>query len=241
GDGHFQKKCVDKIRDFQQRGKTILFCSHALYFVSTLCQRTLWLDQGRVRAFGPTVDVVHEYEEFLLRQERDREEQEAAVPEPERTSPVRIRDVAIRNGRGEAATIFRTGDDLEIHLEIDADDPQQPIHVLAGIDRAADGMQCFALATTFDGLEPLAGHQAYKVVLRIEKIPLVRGDYSLALFVGDEHGVHVFDRRDFSTAFSIAGDRYDIGLVKVDHTWELMPREEREPAIAAGKWSPAGP
>ena len=34
GDGHFQKKCVDKIREFQEEGKTILFCSHALYYVS---------------------------------------------------------------------------------------------------------------------------------------------------------------------------------------------------------------
>src|SRR6266702_2675654 len=44
GDGHFQKKCVDKIREFQESGKTILFCSHALYLVSSICRRTLWLD-----------------------------------------------------------------------------------------------------------------------------------------------------------------------------------------------------
>jgi len=40
GDGHFQKKCVDKIREFQQEGRTILFCSHALYYVSSICRRT---------------------------------------------------------------------------------------------------------------------------------------------------------------------------------------------------------
>ena len=49
GDGHFQKKCIDKIRDFQSRGKTILFCSHALYYISTLCHRTIWLDHGTLR------------------------------------------------------------------------------------------------------------------------------------------------------------------------------------------------
>src|SRR5213596_3452681 len=46
GDGHFQKKCVDKIREFQESGKTILFCSHALYLISSICRRALWLDHG---------------------------------------------------------------------------------------------------------------------------------------------------------------------------------------------------
>src|SRR3954467_12302841 len=70
GDGHFQKKCTDKIREFQESGKTILFCSHALYYISTICRRALWLDHGKVMRFGPALDVVHDYETFLL--ERDR-------------------------------------------------------------------------------------------------------------------------------------------------------------------------
>jgi len=44
GDGHFQKKCIEKIREFQQAGKTILFCSHSLYYISSICSRALWLD-----------------------------------------------------------------------------------------------------------------------------------------------------------------------------------------------------
>jgi ABC-type polysaccharide/polyol phosphate transport system ATPase subunit len=60
GDGHFQKKCIDRIREFQDAGKTILFCSHALYYISSICRRTLWLDQGRVMRYGPSLDVVHD-------------------------------------------------------------------------------------------------------------------------------------------------------------------------------------
>jgi ABC-type polysaccharide/polyol phosphate transport system ATPase subunit len=72
GDGHFQKKCVDKIREFQEQGKTILFCSHALYHVNSICRRALWLDHGRVMRYGPALDVVHEYETFLLQRDRER-------------------------------------------------------------------------------------------------------------------------------------------------------------------------
>src|SRR5437764_6419571 len=101
GDGHFQKKCVDKIRQFQEEGRTILFCSHALYYISSICRRTLWLDHGRVMRYGPSLDVVHEYETFLLKRDRERPANEGE-PEHERApSPVRIREIVRcdRSGR----------------------------------------------------------------------------------------------------------------------------------------------
>src|SRR2546428_3510675 len=48
GDGHFQKKCVDRIREFQQQGRTIFFCSHALYYLTSLCRRAMWLGHRSV-------------------------------------------------------------------------------------------------------------------------------------------------------------------------------------------------
>src|SRR5712692_3161042 len=84
GDGHFQKKCVDKIREFQRDGRTILFCSHAL-----------WLDHGSVVRYGPTLDVVHDYESFLLQRDRAHPASEGE-PEHERPpTPVRIVDIAV--------------------------------------------------------------------------------------------------------------------------------------------------
>src|SRR3954462_14918455 len=66
GDGYFQKKCMDRLRRFVDGGGTLLFCSHAMYYVSAFCQRALWLRQGRAEALGPTEEVVREYENFLV-------------------------------------------------------------------------------------------------------------------------------------------------------------------------------
>ena len=46
GDGYFQKKSIDRITAFQKRGGTLLFCSHALYYVALLCERAIWLKKG---------------------------------------------------------------------------------------------------------------------------------------------------------------------------------------------------
>ncbi len=66
-----------------------------------------------------------------------------------------------------------------------------------------------------------AAAPSYEVRARLRNVPLVRGEYELVVYVGDENALHVFDRRDLRPAFTIAGDRYEIGLMAVDHEWEV--------------------
>jgi ABC-type polysaccharide/polyol phosphate transport system ATPase subunit len=65
GDEAFQRKCLAKMEEFQNEGHTIIFVSHSLPTVLKLCERALWLDHGRVRAIGPTADVVDRYLESV--------------------------------------------------------------------------------------------------------------------------------------------------------------------------------
>ena len=218
GDGHFQKKCIDKIRQFQEDGKTILFCSHSLYYVTSICRRALWLDQGRIMRCGPALDVIHEYENFLL--ERDREHP-ASEPAIEAGTPVRLREIIVCDSAGLPRDTFARNEDVHIRLRIESDDPSQPVHVLVGIHRAADDLQCFAVGTHADGLPPLSGRSEYDVTVRLLDVPLLRGDYSIIAFAGDENAITVFDRRDVRPAFSMTGERYEIGLIDVDHRWDL--------------------
>lgn len=219
GDGHFQKKCIDKIREFQEAGKTILFCSHGLYYISSICNRVLWLDGGRAMRFGPSLDVVHEYETFLLQRDRELPGTEAAAVET--STPVRLREIVVCDRDGLPRDRFARGEDVQVRLRIEADDPTQPVHLIVGIHRAADDLQCFAVGTHADGVPPLSGRTEYEVTVRLLDVPLLRGDYSIIAFVGDENAITVFDRRDVRPAFSMTGERFEIGLISVDHKWEL--------------------
>jgi lipopolysaccharide transport system ATP-binding protein len=225
GDGHFQKKCVDKIRDFQEEGRTILFCSHGLYHVSTICRRTLWLDHGRLMRYGPSLDVVHEYETFLLQRDRERPASEGE-PEHERPpSPVRIREVAVCDRSGNSRDVFSRGEDIQVKLRIYSEVASQPIHVIVGVHRSADDLQCFAVGTHADGVAPPSGSNEYELIVNLRNVPLNRGEYAIIAFAGDENAVAVFDRRDLRPAFSITGERFEVGLISLDHDWELSPAE----------------
>ena len=65
GDGDFARKSFDRIMRLKEAGKTILFCSHSLFQIESLCTRALWLHQGRIRAEGAPSRVVVAYQEFL--------------------------------------------------------------------------------------------------------------------------------------------------------------------------------
>lgn len=229
GDGHFQKKCIDRIREFQEAGKTILFCSHSLYYISSICRRTLWLDQGRVMRYGPSLDVVHEYETFLL--ERDRRHPANEAPPQQTQSPVRFREIVVCDRGGAPRDRFARGEDIHIRMRVEADSPDQPVHLIVGIHRAADDLQCFTIGTHADGVPPLSGGTDYEITARLQNVPLLRGDYSVIAFVGDENALTAFDRRDIRPAFSMTSDRFDVGVVAVDHRWDLPRRIEPVAAL----------
>ena len=231
GDGHFQKKCIDKIREFQEAGKTILFCSHALYYISSICRRTLWLDHGRVMRYGPSLDVVHDYETFLLERDREHPATDGLAESESLRTPARFREIVVCDREGMPRDQFARGEDIHVRMRIDADSAAQPVHVIVGIHRSADDLQVFAVGTHADGVAPLSGRTEYELTVRLHDVPLLRGDYSIIAFVGDEKALTVFDRRDIRPAFSMTGDRFEIGLLAVDHEWDLESSHAAVPVL----------
>lgn len=60
GDAAFQAKCIEKIHEFRNAGKTLLFVSHTA-MVQKLCDRAVWLDHGELMLSGPVADVLEAY------------------------------------------------------------------------------------------------------------------------------------------------------------------------------------
>jgi lipopolysaccharide transport system ATP-binding protein len=61
GDGRFQRKCLDKMQDVGQQGRTVLFVSHNMPAITRLCARTILLDGGKVIGDGPSSQIVSAY------------------------------------------------------------------------------------------------------------------------------------------------------------------------------------
>ncbi len=236
GDGYFQKKCMDRLERFVNAGGTLLFCSHAMYYVSAFCQQALWLKNGRPQALGPVLDVIHEYENFLIEKTGTAApvpapaadlvpEEVPATPaaEPVRPGPARL--IRVRQLDGADAEVlparYVSGSPFRLEVAWATDDPTLAFHLGVGINRT-DGVEVCSFSTRLDGLLPLSGERSYRVVLDLPALPIVKGEFSLYVFLLDHRSLHVYDQRLLRAAFSIESPDYRIGLINVEHAWDVQ-------------------
>jgi lipopolysaccharide transport system ATP-binding protein len=74
GDARFVAKCMRRIKDIQDRGATILFVSHDVGSVRTLCKRAIWLDKGNLIEKGDVFPVTGRYMEFMFKDDKAEED-----------------------------------------------------------------------------------------------------------------------------------------------------------------------
>jgi lipopolysaccharide transport system ATP-binding protein len=77
GDMAFQKKCLGKMSEVASGGRTIVFVSHQLNQIRRLCQKAIWLDQGKIFQVGPTSEVAGAYESSMSRRPEESAENSA--------------------------------------------------------------------------------------------------------------------------------------------------------------------
>ncbi len=100
GDASFQKKCLGKMEDVAKQGRTVVFVSHNMAAVETLCQRVVWLQNGRIHKIGEASEVVPSYLHSALKTiTEQRWDDPQAAPGNE---TVRLHRVCVRPAEGPA-------------------------------------------------------------------------------------------------------------------------------------------
>jgi ABC-type polysaccharide/polyol phosphate transport system ATPase subunit len=208
GDLYFQKKSIDKILSFKGQGKTIVFCSHAIYYVNRLCNKVLWLRNGREEMYGPHYDVTMAYEKYQLEKNSDTGGEIENPVSDSSEKPVQIREI-----RSLPFPNLRTGDDLKIKIKIVAIDssPYRVGVILKRIDNLD-----IASTSHSRNAEPLRGD--HELSLEFPCFQLKAGTYYIRAFVLDEHLLHVYDTKD-SPPFNIPKESIEFGLVELPCKW----------------------
>src|SRR5665213_858793 len=104
GDLQFQKKCLGKMGEVaSQEGRTVLFVSHNMTAVQSLCKRVVWLDRGRVMLDGPTKPVIAKYSQTSYAAQTEHTWDDPATAPG--NAMVRIRRVSVRPADGDDGVI----------------------------------------------------------------------------------------------------------------------------------------
>ncbi len=220
GDGAFQKKCVDRMVRFKSEGRTVLFCSHAMFLIAGFCERAIWLNQGRVEAAGPSREVIHAYEAYLRHRGKRRTDEGGGAG-----AGVGVGQLATVSGVevAPASGTVRAGDNVEVRVRLRRVVPDVPLHVGVSLENE-DGTVLAVMATHWDGLPPLTGHDEEEVLLRFPEFPFTRGRLDLTVYVTDETGLQMVDMLLQAGAINPEPHQWEPGIVRVAHAWEISRR-----------------
>lgn len=208
GDEPFQRKCMNRIKQFQNEGRTIVLVTHALDQVAEICDRAVVLEHGHVVVDGTARDAIR-----TLRADFD--EQAAADRKDDRTTAARVTSVQPLDAQGNPVQRLTVGDDLVLRVTVEADETLSDWVLGVGIDLPT-GQQVMGTNTAMLGIDlaPVRGRRTIDV--RLGSLALGEGEYHVhgALALRDQPAFH---RLGEAAGIAVHGTGRTIGPVGVGH------------------------
>jgi energy-coupling factor transporter ATP-binding protein EcfA2 len=223
GDLAFQQKCIKRMFELRERGVTLLFVSHDPYQVKTVCERALYLRDGRLVGFGEAGAVVDAYLADLHTSPngnsfRGNQQEELG----EQPTPYRIKNVFLLDDTGRETRIVRTGDEISLTMEFErsCDEAAEPISFVFNLYRA-DGLYLCGTTTLMDGYPPCEAARSGRVTVTFPALPLLAGRYHWRVAVNDHHGLSVLAKADGVCPF-VVEDRFKaVGILDLPRRWSI--------------------
>jgi ABC-type polysaccharide/polyol phosphate transport system ATPase subunit len=217
GDAYFQQKCMRKIQEFRANGGSIIFVSHDLNAVKTLCDAAIMLDNGRIIDYGEPKDVVDFYQNMMLKKmhQGDIPVQIKKIEKAKKlnnssisTGEVELVSFKICNEKGEEVSYIESEKVIKIVYEVKAlknlDDPHYGLMIRnnLGLSVFETNTYCMNMKT-----EKLSKGQIVKIEWVMD-FPLSPGTYSFSVGVANKG----FDRGSFEEYLLLI---HDIDTIKV--------------------------
>ena len=195
GDEGFQRKCLDRVQQFQKEGRTIVFVTHAVDLVRQICDQALLLERGKIRNIGRPEDVVRDFRLLMLKHD-------LAYATEQGTKEIEIVSAELIREDGTTGDTVTTGEALTIQVDLKAHLPvHDPVVSFALHDQ--NGRFVFGTNSDWRGVRfrPFEGKKRLR--FRLGYLPFVRGKYWVTL------GVH---SRDASTTYHVQEQRYAVAV-----------------------------
>jgi ABC-2 type transport system ATP-binding protein len=211
GDEPFQRKCLERIKQFQREGRTIVFVTHGLDQIRQLCDRVIMLERGVTVVDGTPVDALRAFRERYNVQ---------AGQEPEHGDRrVEILKTIVIDGQGRPKDRFVPGDALGIEMEVLAHEPTDDWEVGVAITNHLD-LLVYGTNTKVQAIElaPISGRRRVRYLF--DSIPMVEGQYYVTVAVHPRTGPE-YHRLDRAVSFKVFSEASDDGVLHLEPRFEV--------------------
>jgi len=237
GDAAFQKKCLGRMGDVSEEGRTVLFVSHNMRAIQKLCFRSLLIEQGHVFLDDSTERVVKTY---LSSREEEQSESITLHSLPRRAGlgeQIRITKGLILNSRDEVQEQILFGEQFAIYIEATSNEDLNDLSVIIGIDSFTEHRITTIASEDSDVFFSASPTNPLRVQARIDHLTLKPGIYLITLGIrsrgtGFDHLPHVIRLEVMEVSES--GSKPDSGTWGVVHTvatWQDINRNESSTSL----------
>ncbi len=228
GDAEFQKKCLGKMGEVAGEGRTVLFVSHNMPAVGSLCKSGILLERGAVVSEGSITNVVSHY--GTLSRPNTTPFSPDTLFERDRDTPVNeagVRSVAMFDQTGKQVSFVESFRPVTFRVVITVIVPSDTLSVVISINNSrGDRIAKFETSPKITPIGLLPGD--YTVDCKIDALPLIPGEYSLTVAVA-RFGSGFIEKLENVAWYSVtyASDRraqmsrYPEGWLAAAHVWAL--------------------
>jgi lipopolysaccharide transport system ATP-binding protein len=237
GDAGFQKKCLTAVEGLRGSGRTVLFVSHNLAAIESLCSRVVWLEEGRARMDGDAADVIRSYMATFADKQSGAD---LRLMEPRQgTGEIRFTGLEFLTPERAPQPVTRTGDRLVIRFRYDA---------ATAVPRPSVGFRLHtelgtlisSSSTWLHAIEiPLVPPGAGYVDVDLACVNLVPGRYSISVWMSDgPHGSHTYDALSHCARLDVEPSSFHgsarpidsgYGIVYFAQTWDVRGTRASRP------------
>lgn len=236
GDMAFQKKCYDHMLQLIEKGTTLIFVSHNLRAVQTVCKRCLVLYRGHLTFEGPSDEATAEYSNILRQAAAeyiDQEMVEAGISQRIMTHEAVIMDVQILRSDGQPSYTFTSGENIRVRARVKFQD-KVPSPIFACRIQQPNGQVVYDFTTHWFDL-PVPDFEA-NTVAEIEftmTLNLVGGTYYLGVNLAYSDLSRYYDRIDRALDFvmTAGGAR---GVADLEGSFSVLDVKALDSQIPAG-------
>jgi ABC-type polysaccharide/polyol phosphate transport system ATPase subunit len=214
GDIAFQTKCLERIRELQKRGKTLLLVSHALETVQQFCDDTLLILDGKLAERGPPKDAIFTYlKTYMLRLGKLHVEEFG-------TRQITIDQIVVKDHNDQETTHFQSGTAMQVEIHYTAHERIETPVFGFGI-KSADGTHIFGSNTMIEGQSIKAVQGSGIIRLRIEPLILRQGNFFLSLSCHSPDHQTQYHRLEDWLAFSVDDTTDRAGIMHLPNYWDV--------------------
>jgi ABC-2 type transport system ATP-binding protein len=226
GDEAFQRKCLDRVEQFQRDGRTIVVVSHSPDLVRRICQSAAVLDHGQLASSGDPEAAVQVFRERLrITPARARPGEPPPVDDR-----IRITAVTLEFPGSPSPRYIEPGGGLQVSVKFLADVPvDDPVFTVTLFDRG--GQLLTGVSSVAEGVVTGRIAGAGEITFAFAQIPLYEGEYSITVSVTSSDGGYIYDWHEQRYHFAVRDSRGSFASADFPVLVTLHRDEVRGPAV----------